>query len=169
MRTTKPMRRKHIFYGNVVFYNPCNQTSPGKEQPEWWSVQGNGIILSREFSSLNLMVCRRVIQALLVMCTLCGIAEETWEVSTLVLIVWETSNVAEIEGLQQGIEMFKENHWMLIIIEGESQVIIQMDTKLQNGTHSSNMGHSWRLEGSMEKLKGVLAEALTTTFSHFWR
>ena len=45
-------------------------------------------------------------------------------------IGWDTNNVVEIEGLLQGMEMVNENCWTPIIIQGDSQVVIQMATKL---------------------------------------
>ena len=59
-----------------------------------------------------------------------------------------------------------ENNWIPIIIEGDSQMIIQIDMKLQNGSHSTKVAQSWRLEGHLEKLKGILAEGLEACFIH---
>ena len=54
-------------------------------------------------------------------------------------IGWETNNVIEIEGLFQGIVMLKENGWMPIIIEGDSQVVIQMEINLHNVMHNAKV------------------------------
>ena len=57
-------------------------------------------------------------------------------------IGWETNNVAEIEGLLQGISMLKEEGWFPSIIEGDSKVVIQMEIKLQNGSQSLKVAQS---------------------------
>ena len=67
-------------------------------------------------------------------------------------IGWETNYVTKIEGILQVIVMLKENGWMPIIIEGDSQVVIQMTIKLQNDTHSAKVAQSLHLEGRVEKL-----------------
>ena len=43
----------------------------------------------------------------------------------------ETNNAAEVEGLLQGIQMAKEYNWTPLIVEVDSQMVIQMETKIR--------------------------------------
>ena len=42
----------------------------------------------------------------------------------------ETNNTAEIEGLLQGLESVMENYSMMMLVEGDSQLLISMENKL---------------------------------------
>ena len=81
-------------------------------------------------------------------------------------INWETNNMAEVEDLMQGLEMVINNSWTPLIIEGDSQVLILLSRKLQNGSHIAELVQSWRLEGLLERFRGVLNGGLDSTFVH---
>ena len=42
----------------------------------------------------------------------------------------ESNNAAEVEGLVQGIQMAKEYNWTPLIVQGDSQVVIHMETNV---------------------------------------
>ena len=62
----------------------------------------------------------------------------------------ESNNAVEVEGLMQGFQMTKENNWNPLIVEGDSQVIIQMVTNIHQGNSSANVDKSWQLKGRLE-------------------
>lgn len=46
------------------------------------------------------------------------------------------NTMVELKALLAGIEMVVTNGWFLVIIEGDSQLIVQMETKLLHGKWS---------------------------------
>jgi hypothetical protein len=61
-----------------------------------------------------------------------------------------TNNVAELTGLLQGLQqaLALGNH--NIILEGDSQIVIQLITKILHGGHPHKISPSWRLAGLLE-------------------
>eukprot|EP00253_Pinus_taeda_P029276 PITA_29276 len=51
-------------------------------------------------------------------------------------IGWNTNNVAELEGLWRGLNIAQKEGHTPLIVEGDSQIIINMATKIQQGTES---------------------------------
>ena len=47
---------------------------------------------------------------------------------------WETKNTTEVERLLREMDMVVENNWTPVIVEGDYQLIINLTSKLQNGT-----------------------------------
>ena len=58
----------------------------------------------------------------------------------------DSNNAVEIEGLIQGLEWVLENFHKPIIEEGDSQLVILLASKLYNGSQSTKVSSSWRLE-----------------------
>jgi len=46
---------------------------------------------------------------------------------------WDINNLVELEGLWQGLTLAQDNSFFPLIIEGDSQIIINMATKLMQG------------------------------------
>ena len=78
----------------------------------------------------------------------------------------ESNNVAEVEGLLQGIQMAKEYNWTPLIVEVDSQMVIQMETKIHQGNSSAKVANSWQLEGILERLEKNLDPRMAVTFNH---
>lgn len=49
-------------------------------------------------------------------------------------IGWDTNNSAELEGLWRGLRIAHTRNLFPLVIEGDSQILIRMATKLQNGS-----------------------------------
>lgn len=61
-------------------------------------------------------------------------------------IGWDTNNSTELEGLWQGLIIAQKQGIFLLVIEGDLQILINMVTKMLQGTTSSKMSNSWRME-----------------------
>ena len=68
----------------------------------------------------------------------------------------ESNIAAEIEGLIQGLEWVLENFQEPIIVEGDSQMVIHLTSKLHNGSQSSKVSSSWSLESRISTLCSCL-------------
>ena len=55
----------------------------------------------------------------------------------------ETNNTTKIEGLLQDLESVRKNNSMSLLVEGDSQILINMEKKLQSGTKSVKVVGSW--------------------------
>ena len=80
-----------------------------------------------------------------------------------------SNNATEIEGLIQGIEWVFENFHRPIIAEGDSQLIVLLASKLQNGSQSTNFSSSWRLESRITALRLCLINENVVSFMHVRR
>ena len=62
------------------------------------------------------------------------------------------NNVVEIKALMIRFDMIRTNGWQPIIVEGDSQIIIQMAHKILNGKHIHKVADNWRLIHSLDIL-----------------
>ena len=54
--------------------------------------------------------------------------------------------------------MAAQHGWFPIILEGGSQIILQMDTKLLHGKPVSKVVDNWKMGHSLDQLRGLLPE-----------
>lgn len=66
---------------------------------------------------------------------------------------WDTNNSAELEGLWQGLILAQDKGFFPLIIEGNSQIIINMVTKILQGSSSRKVSNSWRMEKRLELIE----------------
>ena len=81
----------------------------------------------------------------------------------------ESNNAAAIEGLIQGLEWVLEIFHEPIIVEGDSQMVIHLASKLHNCSQSSKVSSSWHLESRIATLRSGLIQGKATTFTHVRR
>ena len=89
--------------------------------------------------------------------------------SGYVFLLLKNNNTVEIEGLLQGLGWVLENNSLSVLVEGDSQILINMEKKLQSGTKSVKAVGSWRLEGCLEIPGNLLMNGLAARFSHVRR
>ena len=83
--------------------------------------------------------------------------------SSMVGLYWQyirenTNNVVELKGLHVGIAMASTYGWFPIILEGDSQLILQMTTKLLHGKMINKVADNWRMAHSLEQLRALLRD-----------
>jgi ribonuclease HI len=78
----------------------------------------------------------------------------------------DTNNSVEIWGLIKGIQLVTSLNLNHLIIEGDSQVIILLATKITNGSDPAKVSPSWRLLSPLETLRTLLHPSLTLIPSH---
>jgi hypothetical protein len=61
------------------------------------------------------------------------------------------------------------HHLNKIIVEGDSQIIIQLITKIIHGAHPLEVSPSWRLSGLLEEFGSLLQPNITIIPSHVKR
>jgi len=71
--------------------------------------------------------------------------------------------------LLRGLKVTIDNHFNRSIVEGYSQIIIQLITKILHGEHPLEISPSWRLTGLLEDLGSLLSPNLTIIPSHVKR
>lgn len=81
-------------------------------------------------------------------------------------IGWDTNNSAELEGLWQGLCLAHQHNFHPIIIEGDSQILINMATQIQQGSSASKVATSWRLAARLELIEKWLKNKRAITFNH---
>jgi len=84
-------------------------------------------------------------------------------------IGWDTNNSAEMEGLWQGLLLARAHNYLPLEVEGDSQILINMVKQLLNGSHSSKIATSWRLEARLEAIELELLNNRAIIFSHVKR
>jgi len=77
--------------------------------------------------------------------------------------------MAELSSLVKGLQMAVQNQHSCLIFEGDSQVIIQLATRILNGHSPWRASPSWRLLGLMEDFKALISPNLTLIPSHVKR
>lgn len=82
---------------------------------------------------------------------------------------WNTNNVAELEGLWKGLNIAQKDGFSPLIVEGDSQILINMAIKIQQGTEAQKTSKSWRMVSRLELLQSWLKENRATTFNHIRR
>lgn len=81
-------------------------------------------------------------------------------------IGWDTNNSAELEGLWRGLKMAHSKNLFPLIIEGDSQILIRIATKLQNGSQVHKLSSSWRMSQRLEIISHWLSQHQAITFRH---
>jgi len=80
-----------------------------------------------------------------------------------------TNNVAELTSLLRGLQIAIQHQDHRLIIEGDSQVIIQLISKILNGKPPRRISPSWRLSGLLEDFGEFIHPNLTLIPSHIKR
>jgi len=79
---------------------------------------------------------------------------------------WDTNNSAELEGLWQGLILAQDKGFFPLIIEGDSQIIINMVTKILQGSSSGKVSNSWRMAKRLELIECWLSSNRAITLKH---
>jgi len=79
---------------------------------------------------------------------------------------WDTNNSAEIKGLWQGLLLARNLNLQPLIVEGDSQILINMAKRLQNGSQAKKITNSWRLAARLEAIEQALRSNRAISFSH---
>lgn len=79
---------------------------------------------------------------------------------------WDSNNSAELEGLWKGLLLAHSHDFFPLIIEGDSQILINMMNKMMQGTPSSKIGNSWRLAERLELVEDWLRAHRAVNFKH---
>lgn len=66
---------------------------------------------------------------------------------------WDTSNSTELEGLWQALILMQSNGFFPLTIDSDSQIIINMITKIMQVTSSHKVGNSWRMDKRLELIE----------------
>jgi ribonuclease HI/exonuclease III len=80
-----------------------------------------------------------------------------------------TNNVAELTGLLRGLQSAIDTGHQRIILEGDSQIIIRLITRILHGCTPEKISPSWRLHGLLADFSQHLQPHLTITTSHVKR
>jgi ribonuclease HI len=72
--------------------------------------------------------------------------------------IWiNTNNATEHQALEEGIRVVEAQGYEKIIIEGDSQIMINMFKRLQQGSSTSKISKIWHLETSLDSIQQILA------------
>jgi ribonuclease HI len=80
-----------------------------------------------------------------------------------------TNNVAELTGLLRGLQAATNKGYQRILLEGDSQPIIKLATRIIHGCDPEKISPSWRLSGLLVDFSHHLHPHLTITTSHVKR
>ena len=80
-----------------------------------------------------------------------------------------TNNVVELKALLAGLNMAMTHGWFLVIIEGDSQIILQMATKLLHGKLVNRVAENWHMAYNLEQLKSILLDHFEVHIRHVKR
>jgi len=80
-----------------------------------------------------------------------------------------TNNTVELMGLLQGLQVAISRHSHRLIMEADSQFVIQLITKILHGEDPQKISPSWRLSGLLEEFKNLLRANLNIIPSHVKR
>jgi ribonuclease HI len=78
----------------------------------------------------------------------------------------DTNNSTEIWGLIKGVKMALDQNLTCLILEGYSEIIIELATKILNGRDLGKITPSWHLLGPLYSFQTLLRPSLTLTPSH---
>ena len=67
-----------------------------------------------------------------------------------------TNNVDELKGLQAGLNLVVNQGWLSIILEGDSQIILRMVSKLLHGKPMSKVVDNWKMAHTLEQVQDLL-------------
>ena len=77
--------------------------------------------------------------------------------------------MVELRGLIEGLTMATQHGWLPLILDGYSQVILQMATKLLYGKLVSKVVDNWKVTHSLEELRTLLRRHLEVQIHHVRR
>jgi ribonuclease HI len=80
-----------------------------------------------------------------------------------------TNNVAELISLVRGLQVATQNYYHQVIVDEDSQIIIQLISKILYGEHPRRISPSWRLLGLLEDFGALIHLNLTLIPSHVKR
>jgi len=81
----------------------------------------------------------------------------------------DTNNSAELEGLWKGLLLPGKLSLQPLIVEGDSQILINMATRIQNGSQARKVASSWRLEARLNAIEQELRKNRAISFNHIRR
>jgi len=81
----------------------------------------------------------------------------------------ETNNATKLEGLLYGIYIAINSNFSKLIVEGDSQIILHMLTKVQHGSEIDKISSNWRLESMLHQLKSLLSSKKVILPHHIMR
>ena len=84
-------------------------------------------------------------------------------------IGWNTNNATELESLWRGLTLAQEHRYFPLIVEGDSQILINMALKIQQGSSIHKFSSSWRMATRLEGLQNWLQENRAISFKHIKR
>lgn len=84
-------------------------------------------------------------------------------------IGWDTNNSAELEGLWQGLCLAQQHNFQPVVIEGDSQIFINMANQLLTGSPASKVANNWRMADHLELIEQWLRTNRAITFNHVKR
>lgn len=84
-------------------------------------------------------------------------------------IGWNTNNAAELEGLWRGLKIAQKQRYTPLIVEGDSQIIINMASKIQQGSETQKVSRSWRMVSRLELLQLLLRDNKAISLKHIGR
>lgn len=76
---------------------------------------------------------------------------------------------AELEGLWQGLNLAQQHSYFPLIIEGDSQILINMAQQIIHGTPVNKLSCSWRLATHLQHIEHLLATNKAITFKQIKR
>lgn len=77
--------------------------------------------------------------------------------------------MVELKALLAGLNMVMTNGWFPLIIEGDSQIILQMAMNLLHGKSVNKVADNWQLAYSLEQLRSILIDHLEVHIHHVKR
>ena len=80
-----------------------------------------------------------------------------------------TNNMAELKAFIAGLNMVITHGWLSVIIEGDSQVILHMATKLLHGKEVHKVVDNWHLAHNLEQLRELLITHSEVKIDHVKR
>lgn len=79
------------------------------------------------------------------------------------------NNSVELEGLWQGLNLVQQHSYFPLIIEGDSQILINMVQQIIQGTPVNKISCSLRLATRLQHIEKLLATNKAITFKNFKR
>lgn len=84
-------------------------------------------------------------------------------------IGWNTNNATKLEGIWRGLNLVQERGFFPLIVEGDSQIIINMASNLMQGSPVYKVSSIWRMATRLELLKQWLTNHQAISFKHIRR
>lgn len=79
---------------------------------------------------------------------------------------WDSNNSTELEGLWQGLTLAQDKSFFPLIIEANSQIIINMVTKLMQGSPTHKVSNNWRMAQRLKLIDRWLSQHQAISFKH---